>query len=174
MTYLLDLLRFSEPLDYFFAQHLQYVLESAFPNRKVFSQRDFEREFDYVCCVLVAYHRGRAHISRAAKLVEEYHEKDLPIENKIIAAELILLMCGFFRRQSRYRGRNTYPLGYYATMARHFYREVCNIFPSRSYGRVSDHFQQWTDALDLLAKRFEEQSLTPYLIHINKDQQKGP
>lgn len=174
MDYFLDLLRLSGPLDYFFAQHLQHVVEPAFPNSRILSQKDFDKEFDYVCSVLTDYYRGRVHVSRAAELVVEYHEKDLPVREKIVAAELILLMCGFFRRQSRYRGRNTYPLGYYATMAQRFYLEVCNIFPSRSYGRVSDHFRHWTDALDLLAKRFEEQSLSPYLIHVNQDQQKGP
>lgn len=123
--------------------------------------------------MLARYTRIPIHACRLGYLVELSHEGiGLAPDEMIVAGELALLTCGFFRRQSKTRGRSEYPLRYYATVAARLYLQLGYL--DESYTRVSRHFGQWTDALHLLAKRFEEQSLAPYLIKTSDDKLGDP
>ena len=168
MSYVHELLSYTGPLDYFFAQHLQHVVQQAFKDTGILSERRFDNEFDYICYVLSAYYHAPINISVVAELFNRHQSVGLALEEKIVVAEITLLTCGFFRRQSLSRGRRAYPLKFYMTMAQQLYLEIRNFFPSKSYERVGWHFKQWTRALDLLAMRFEEQQLPSYVIRIEK------
>jgi len=116
-------------------------------------------ELAYVSDVLTDAMPKPLHLDRISDLLNTHLCGPHPlVEGEIQeVAESTLLLCGFFHRAGRLRGKGEYDLSYFANMGQFFYHQLYKRWGGRIQILMYEHFHVWINGLSLLDLHLETQ-----------------